>query len=103
MVTVQQARIAQQKEPLFGQRDLRYIREVAGRTLIFRRMAGKLDRRLSRAELQLLTACDAICEVIKGELGEDGTGEPQGDLVLRESPILPAAHQPKLRPTEDAA
>lgn len=88
------------KTPLFAQRDLRCIREAAGRTLIFRRMASKLDRRISRAELQLLALCDGICEVVKGELGEDGNGEPVGDLTLQEAPSLPTEHQLKL--AEDA-
>ena len=45
----------------------------------------------------------ASWEIVKGELGEDGLGDPVGDLVLREVPGLPACHQPKLRASEDAA
>ena len=82
--------------PLLGQSDLRRIREAAARTLLGRRLAARLERRLSRAELQLLTACDAICAIVVGEYGEDGLGDPVGDLTLRERPGLPVAHQPKL-------
>ncbi len=84
------------REPLFGQLDLRLIRESAARTLLGRTLAARLDRRLTRAELQLLTACAAITEIIRGEYGEDGLGDPVGDLTLRESSVLPVAHQPKL-------
>lgn len=93
MTTVSEAR----RKPLLGQLDLRCIREAAARTLLGRTLATRLERRLTRAELQLLVACDAICEIVNGELGEDGLGDPVGDLVLRESPILPSVHQPKLR------
>ena len=84
------------RKPLLGQLDLRCIRDAAARTLLGRKLAERLERRLTRAELQLLTACDAICEIVVGEFGEDGLGDPVGDLRLRESPILPAAHQPRL-------
>ena len=93
---VTETRIAQRKKPLLGQLDLRCIREAAARILTLRGVAPYLPRDLSRAELQLLTACDAICEIVKGELGEDSLGDPVGDLVLREAHDLPAAHQPKL-------
>ena len=83
---ISQTRITQQtKEPLFGQFDLRYIREAAARTLLGHDLAGRLDRRLTRAEVQLLAACGAICEIVKGEFGQDGRGEPVGDLVLRDA------------------
>ena len=98
---VTETRIAQSKKPLLGQLDLRCIRDPAARILNIRGVAPYLPHSLTRAELQLLAACGAICEIVKGELGEDSLGEPVGDLVLRESPILPSAHQPKLRPTED--
>lgn len=104
MVTaIQQTSLAQSKKPLLGQLDLRCIREAADRTLNIRRVAPHLPRDLTRAELQLLAACDAICEIVQGEFGEDGLGEPVGNLALKESPSLPVAHQPKLRPSEDAA
>ena len=84
------------RKPLLGQVDLRRIREAAARTLLGRGLATRLERRLSRAELQILALCDAICAVIVGELGEDGDGDTVGELVLRESAVLPAAHQPRL-------
>ena len=87
------------REPLLGQLDLRCVRSAAVRILALRVAASYLDRHLSCGELQLLTACAAIVELVQGEYGEDGNGDTVGDLVLRESPILPAAHQPKL--TED--
>lgn len=81
------------KEPLLYQTDLHLIREAAGRTLVARRAADRLARRLSRAELQLLALCDAILDIV--------TEDPTGNLVLRESPGLPTEHQTKL--AEDAA
>ena len=92
--------VARQK-PLLGQLDLRAIRDPAARILLGRKLAARLERRLTRAELQLLTACDAIRALVKGELGEDSCGEPVGDLVLREVPGLPTSYQMKL--AEDAA
>ena len=84
------------REPLLGQLDLRCIRSAAGRIQSLHGAAPYLPRMLSRAELQILALCDAICAVIVGELGEDGDGDTVGDLRLQESPILPAAHQPRL-------
>ena len=84
------------RTPLFSQPDLRLIREAAARTLLGRPLAARLERRLTRAELQLLTACAAITEIIHGEYGSDGLGDPVGDLTLRESAALPAVHQPRL-------
>lgn len=93
---VTETRISQRKKPLLGQLDLRCVREAAARVLNIRGVAPYLPRDLSRSELQLLTACDAICEIVKGEFSEDGLGDPVGDLVLKESPNLPVAHQPRL-------
>ncbi|KKM00504.1 hypothetical protein LCGC14_1803760 [marine sediment metagenome] len=84
------------REPLLGQLDLRCIRDAAARIATLGGVAPDLPRNLTRAELQLLTACYAITEIIRGEYGEDGEGDPVGDLALRESPGLPAAHQPRL-------
>ena len=101
---VTEARIAQRKEPLFTQFDLRYIREAAARTRRLIKLAEGMGRRLSRAELQLLMVCSAVREIVRGELGEvveDGMTESIGDLVLREVPGLAVCHQPQLRPTED--
>ncbi|KKL85468.1 hypothetical protein LCGC14_1954420 [marine sediment metagenome] len=95
MTTATEQRIAR-REPLLGQLDLRLIREAAARTLLGRPLAARLERRLTRAELQLLTACDAITEIIRGEYGEDGLGDPVGDLTLRESAVFPVTHQPRL-------
>ena len=83
-------------EPLLGQLDLRCIRSAAERIVHLRRAAPYLHRGLSCAELQLLTACAAIVELVQGEYGEDGLGDSVGDLRLQESPDLPAAHQPRL-------
>ena len=83
------------RKPLLGQPDLRCIREAAARTLLGRTLATRLERRLTRAELQLLTACDAIVEIVVGEFGEDDDG-PIGDLELRASPTLPSGYQMKL-------
>lgn len=89
-------RIAQQKKPLLGQPDLRCVREAAARILNLHGVAPYLPRDLSRGELQLLNLCEGICEIVKGELGEDGEGDSVGDLKLQESRTLPAAHQPRL-------
>ncbi len=89
-------RVAQARFPLLGQHDLRNIRVAAVRILNLHGAAPYLPRNLSRAELQLLHLCEGICEIVKGELGEDGEGDTVGDLKLQESPILPAAHQPRL-------
>ena len=95
MTTATREMIAR-REPVFGQRDLRGVLEAATRTLLGRTLAARLERRLTRAELQLLTACDAINELIRGELGEDGDGDPVGDLLVREVPGLPTYHQLRL-------
>ena len=95
MTTATREMIAR-REPVFSQRDLRRVLEAATRTLLGRTLAARLERRLTRAELQLLTACDAINELIGGELGEDGNGDTVGDLTLREVPGLPVCHQPRL-------
>lgn len=84
------------REPLLAQLDLRCIREAAARIVVLRQAAPYLPRSLSCAELQLLTACDAIVELIQGEYGEDGNGDTVGDLTLREVPGLPVCHQPRL-------
>ena len=84
------------REPLLGQIDLRCIREAAARILVLREAAAYLPRPLSCAELQLLTACAAIVELVQGEYGEDGNGDTVGDLTLREVPGLPVCHQPRL-------
>jgi hypothetical protein len=96
MAAITETRIIRTKMPLLGQLDLRCIRDAAARIVNIGGVASYLPRNLTRAELQLLNLCAAICEIVKGELGEDGLGDPAGDLVLRESPILPVAHQPKL-------
>ena len=95
MTTATREMIAR-REPVFGQHDLRRVLEAATRTLLGRTLAARLERRLTRAELQLLTACDAINELIGGELGEDGNGDTVGDLTLREVPGLPVCYQPRL-------
>ena len=87
--------------PLLGQLDLRCIHEAAARIRNLHGAAPYLPRNLNRGELQLLALCDAICGLVVGELGEDGLGDPVGDLVLREVPGLSVAHQLKLRPTEN--
>ncbi len=97
---VTEDRIAQSKKPLLGQIDLRCVHVAAGRILNLRSVAPFLPRTLTRAELQLLTLCDAICGLVRGEFGVDAEGAPIGNLVLKESLTLPVAHQPKLRPTE---
>ncbi len=96
MTTATQFKLAQRTEPVFSQFDLRYIHQAATRTLLGRRLSERLSRRLCRAELQLLAACAAIAEIIHGELGTDAEGDPVGDLRLKESPILPTNHQPRL-------
>ena len=94
-VTATKASIAR-RSPLLGQVDLRCVREAAVRVLHLRGAASYLDRRLSCGELQLIAACDAICEIVVGELGEDANGDSVGDLVVREVPGLPLCHQPRL-------
>lgn len=85
-----------EKTPLLGQLDLRCIRSAAARILVLRQAAPYLPRRLNCAELQLVTACDAIVALVQGEYGEDANGDSVGDLTLREVPGLPVCHQPKL-------
>ncbi len=85
------------KEPLLGQHDLRNLRVAASRVLDLSRAAPSLGRNLSRAELQLLALCGVVCEIIRGQLGEDLEGEPVGDLVLHPQPYTPAVYRPKLR------
>ena len=94
-MTTTEARITR-REPLLGQIDLRCIREAAVRILHLRGAAASLPRGLSCGELQLLTACAAIAELVQGEYGEDGNGDSVGDLVLREVPGLSVCHQPRL-------
>ncbi len=84
------------REPLLGQIDLRCIRSAAVRIVHLRGAAPHLPRALTCGELQLIAACDAIVEIVVGELGEDGNGDSVGDLVLREVPGLPVCHQPRL-------
>ena len=98
-MTTATAEMVTRREPLLGQLDLRCIRSAADRILHLRVAAPYLPRGLSRAELQLLTACAAIAELVQGEYGEDGNGDTVGELVVREVPGLPLCHQPKL--TED--
>ncbi len=93
---ISESSLAQSKKPELAQYEMERIREAAAVTRNIRGMAPYLPRKLSRALLQLLFACDSIYEVIQGELGEDAAGHPIGNLTLRESPTLPAAHQPKL-------
>ena len=95
-MTTTEARITR-REPILGQVDFRCIREAAARILHLRQAAPYLPRGLSCAELQLLTACAAIVELVQGEYGEDGNGDTVGDLTLREVPGLPLCHQPTLR------
>ncbi len=94
-MTTTEARVTR-REPLLGQLDLRCIRSAADRILQLRGAAPYLPRRLSCGELQLIAACDAIIELVRGELGEDGNGDTVGDLTLREVPGLPVCHQPRL-------
>ena len=100
MTTDTETRISQRKgPPVLSQWDLRYIRGAADRTSRGLRLAASWGRHLSGAEVQLLMACSAVCEIITGQLGEeveDGMLEPVGDLVLRQAPSLPLCHQPRL-------
>ncbi len=84
------------KTPLLGQHDLRCILAAALRIRDVGGVAPRLGRDLSRAERQLLSLCGVISEIIVGSLGEDGEGEPVGDLTLRAQPYVRAAYQPKL-------
>lgn len=93
---VTETRIAQAKEPLLGQHDLRNLRVAAARVLDLSGVAHRLGRSLSRAELQLLDRCAAVVAIIQGQLGEDLDGEPVGDLTLRPQPGTPAVYRPKL-------
>jgi hypothetical protein len=97
VTTATVARIVR-RTPAFGQLDLRCIHDAAARVLLGRKLAARLDRRLTRAELQLLALCGVVCEMIGGELGTDDLGDPVGDLVLQEQPYLA---RPKLRPGEN--
>ena len=84
------------QKPLLGQRDLRGLREAAARIANIGDVALYLPRDLSRAELQLLALCGVVCEIVVGEFGKDGNGDPIGDLTLKARPQLPAVHQPRL-------
>ena len=89
-------RVVRQK-PLLGQPDLWCIREAAARIVNISDVAPNLPRDLTRAELQLLALCGVVCEIVVGEFGKDGNGDPIGDLTLKARPQLPAVHQPRLR------
>ena len=84
------------REPLLGQHDLRNILVAANRIRNISGVAPRLGRDLSRAERQLLSLAAVICEIIVGSLGEDGDGEPIGDLTLKAQPYVQATYQPKL-------
>ncbi len=84
------------KTPLLAQHDLRNILVAANRIRNISGVAPGLGRDLSRAERQLLSLAAVICEIIVGSLGEDGDGEPIGDLTLKAQPYVRAAYQPKL-------
>ncbi len=96
--TVSIERIMRAK-PLYGQFDLRGFHNTAHRILLGRKLAERLGRRLTKAELQLIAVGDALNELVVGQLGEleeDEMIEGVGDLKLRESPILPTIHHPRL-------
>ena len=96
MATSTATRLTQSKrKAVLAQFEMARIREAAATTLNIRNLAPFLPYDLDRATLQLVAACDAITKIIVGELGIDGLGDPVGNLVLKESPVLPAAHQPK--------
>ena len=85
--------------PIYGQADLRTFHNTANRILLGRKLAERLGRRLTRAELQLITVGDALSELVRGQLGEleeDEMIAPIGDLRLKEHPALPVTHQPRL-------
>ena len=88
----------QSKTPLLAQYELRNILVAAARIRNIGGMVSRLGRDLTRAERQLLALCGVITEIIAGTLGEDGDGEPVGDLELRALPYISAVYQPKLRP-----
>ena len=98
VTTVSEERITRAK-PLYGQFDLRGFHNTAHRILLGRKLAERIGRRLTRAELQLITVGVALSELVRGQLGdleEDEMIAPIGDLTLRASPILPTIHQPRL-------
>lgn len=84
------------REPLLAQHDLRNILVAAARIVVLRQAAPHLPRSLTCGELQLLTVCAAICEIVVGELGSDANGDSVGDLTVRGVPGLPICHQPRL-------
>ncbi len=88
--------VSDKQAPLLGQHDLRNLRVAAARVLDLSSVAPALGRNLSRAELQLLALAGVVCEIIRGQLGEDLEGEPVGDLVLHPQPYTPAVYRPKL-------
>ena len=96
MTTATQFRLAQGTEPLYGQFDLQGFRNTAYRILLGRKLAERLGRRLTRAQLQLIAIGDALSEIITAEYGEDAEGDPVGDLLLKESPVLRTSHQLRL-------
>ena len=84
-------------KPLLSQGDLRNVLVASRRILTLREMTPYLRRDLSRAERQLLSICAVVCELIRGEYGEDDDG-PIGDLTLKAQPYISATYQPKLGP-----
>ncbi len=86
----------QSKTPLLAQHDLRNMLIAAARLRNISEVAPRLGRDLTRSERQLLSLCGVICEIIAGSLGEDGDGEPIGDLRLKAQPYVRATYQPKL-------
>ncbi len=97
-MTTTQFKLAQRAE-LYGQFDFRGFHNTAQRILLGRKLAERLGRRLTRAELQLIAVGDALNELVQGEFGEveeDEMLDPVGDLTLKEHPILPTTHQPRL-------
>ncbi len=82
--------------PLFGQADLRAFHSAAERIKVGRAVAANgLGRSLTVAETQIIILAELVTEVIQ----EDALGE----LDLFRNPVLPIAHQPRLRPSEDVA
>ena len=88
-------RRARTKMPLFGQADLRAFHSAAERIKVGRAVAANgLDRSLTIEEVQAIVLAELVTEVIQ----EDALGE----LDLFSCPNVPACHQQRLRPTEDA-
>ncbi len=100
-MAVQQERIAQRTEPLYGQRDLRYLRDMLERMLAGRNVIKSLSRSLTKGELEFLARCESLYGLIReGYTGDLSLDRPHG---ARNNGKRPAPNHVQLRLEGDAA